>query len=51
MEKQKTFTSFATLSSSELNQISGGDWWTNINNFLTPSWSKRASDNSKYKIV
>ncbi|HEK9919451.1 TPA: ComC/BlpC family leader-containing pheromone/bacteriocin, partial [Streptococcus equi subsp. equi] len=28
MEKQNSLTQFQELNSSELNQITGGDWWS-----------------------
>ncbi|HEK9452089.1 TPA: ComC/BlpC family leader-containing pheromone/bacteriocin, partial [Streptococcus equi subsp. equi] len=33
MEKQNSLTQFQELNSSELNQITGGDWWSEILNF------------------
>lgn len=44
MEKQKTFTSFIELHSSDLNQITGGDWWKDVLNSIgLPSKQKYAS--------
>ncbi|MCD3391230.1 ComC/BlpC family leader-containing pheromone/bacteriocin [Streptococcus equi] len=33
MEKQNSLTQFQELNSSELNQITGGDWWSEMLNF------------------
>ncbi|HEL1185153.1 TPA: ComC/BlpC family leader-containing pheromone/bacteriocin, partial [Streptococcus equi subsp. zooepidemicus] len=33
MDKQNSLTQFQELNSSELNQITGGDWWSEILNF------------------
>ncbi|WP_155965499.1 ComC/BlpC family leader-containing pheromone/bacteriocin [Streptococcus ruminantium] len=41
MDKEKPFTQFPELTDSELNRISGGDWWADFLKKITVSINKK----------
>lgn len=51
MDKQNSLTQFQELNSSELNQITGGDWWSEILNFNRSQKYKHTSVGSNNIIV
>lgn len=47
MDKQNSLTQFHELSSSELNQITGGDWWSKYINSIFKPIIRTAGDNQQ----